>query len=143
MGALGGAAGSTGDAGGSGGRASASMSESSGTSGAGTGGTTNQGPVTWPLINGVQWADTDGNPIQAHGGGMLRVGQDYYWFGENRNANGSFYAVSAYRSRDVRRWAARERRVDDELRCRAESGQRGAPQGSLQRCHPKLRHVEE
>jgi hypothetical protein len=52
----------------------------------------------------VQWADTEGNPIQAHGGGMLKVGDDYYWFGENRNPNGSFYAVSAYRSRDLRRW---------------------------------------
>lgn len=61
-------------------------------------------PVTWPLIVGIQWADTDGNPIQAHGGGMLKVGDDYYWFGENRNPDGTFYAVSAYRSRDLRRW---------------------------------------
>jgi hypothetical protein len=56
------------------------------------------------LINGVQWADTDGNPIQAHGGGLLKVDDDYYWFGENRNPDGTFYAVSAYRSRDLRRW---------------------------------------
>lgn len=60
--------------------------------------------VDWPLINGVQWADTDGNPIQAHGGGMLKVGEDYYWYGENRNPDGTFYAVSAYRSRDLRSW---------------------------------------
>lgn len=60
--------------------------------------------VTWPLINGIQWADVDGQPIQAHGGGMLKVGDDYYWFGENRNPDGTFYAVSAYRSRDLRRW---------------------------------------
>ncbi len=58
----------------------------------------------WPLINGIQWADTEGNPIQAHGGGMLKVGDDYYWFGENRNPDGTFYAVSAYRSRDLKRW---------------------------------------
>lgn len=68
-------------------------------------------PVAWPIINGVQWADTAGNPIQAHGGGALQVGDDYYWFGENRNADGSFYAVSAYRSRDLQRWE----RVNDVL----------------------------
>jgi hypothetical protein len=75
---------------------------SSGGAGAGAGGAPQ--PVDWPLINGVQWADTDGKPIQAHGGGMLEVDGYYYWFGENRNANGSFHAVSAYRSRDLARW---------------------------------------
>lgn len=83
----------------------ASTGATSSTGGAtSTGGTTGNPPVTWPLINGVQWADTDGDPIQAHGGGLLQVGEDYYWFGENRNPDGTFYAVSAYRSRDLRRW---------------------------------------
>lgn len=91
---------STTDAGGtsSGGVASTTAATTSTT---GSGG---EPPVTWPLINGVQWADTDKNPIQAHGGGVLKVGDDYYWFGENRNPDGTFYAVSAYRSRDLRRW---------------------------------------
>ncbi|HEY3494397.1 MAG TPA: RICIN domain-containing protein [Polyangiaceae bacterium] len=61
-------------------------------------------PVDWPLINGVQWADTEGNPIQAHGGGIVEADGYYYWFGENRNPDGTFYAVSAYRSRDLVRW---------------------------------------
>lgn len=61
----------------------------------------------WPQINGVQWADTDGNPIQAHGGGVLKVGADYYWFGENRNPDGTFFAVSAYRSQDLKQWEFR------------------------------------
>ena len=60
--------------------------------------------ATWPLVNGVQWADTDGRPIQAHGGGMLKVGAHYYWFGENRNPDGTFFAVSAYRSTDLMNW---------------------------------------
>ncbi len=77
-----------------------------------TGGSAGLDPVTWPLINGVQWADTEGNPIQAHGGGLLKVGEDYYWFGENRNPDGTFLAVSAYRSRDLRRWE----HVNDVLR---------------------------
>lgn len=100
---------STSSTGGSGGTNSVSTT-SNGTSSGGAGGTSSSTtgeplPVTWPLINGVQWADTSGNPIQAHGGGMLKVGEDYYWFGENRNPDGTFYAVSAYRSRDLRRWA--------------------------------------
>ena len=75
---------------------------------AGTGGTppTPNG-TSEPLVNGIQWADTSGKPIQAHGGGMLKVADYYYWFGENRNDNGSFYAVSAYRSRDLRNWEFR------------------------------------
>jgi hypothetical protein len=73
-----------------------------GAGGGGSGGTPE--PADFPLVNGVQWADTAGNPIQAHGGGILKVGEDYYWFGENRNPDGTFYAVSAYRSRDLVRW---------------------------------------
>lgn len=61
-------------------------------------------PPAFPLVNGVQWADTEGNPIQAHGGGILEVDGYYYWFGENRNPDNSFRAVSAYRSRDLMRW---------------------------------------
>jgi hypothetical protein len=58
----------------------------------------------WPVINGVQWADVAGKPIQAHGGGVLVAGGEYYWFGENRNSDSTFYAVSAYRSRDLMHW---------------------------------------
>lgn len=59
------------------------------------------------IVNGLQWADTSGNLIQAHGGGMIKVGSYYYWFGENRNANGTFYAVSCYRSSDLINWEFR------------------------------------
>lgn len=80
-------------------------SSAGGTGGSsGTGGSPDPGPADWPLINGIQWADTAGNPIQAHGGGVLEVDGYYYWFGENRNPDGTFYAVSAYRSRDLVRW---------------------------------------
>jgi len=82
-----------------------------GTGGAGgapsAGGAPNPGGSSEPLVNGIQWADTSGKPIQAHGGGMIKVADYYYWFGENRNPNGSFYAVSAYRSRDLRNWEFR------------------------------------
>jgi len=56
------------------------------------------------LINAIQWADTSGNPIQAHGGGMIKVGTYYYWFGENRDDTGHFKGVSCYRSTDLVNW---------------------------------------
>lgn len=98
--------------GGSGGIASASggaSGDTGGASGEGAGGTEASGGNTntlpdWPLINGVQWADTSGEPIQAHGGGILKVGQYYFFLGENRNPDNSFRAVSLYRSTDLRTW---------------------------------------
>jgi len=60
--------------------------------------------ATWPLVNGVQWADSAGNAIQAHGGSVLAVGRYYYWFGERRNSKGTFAAIAAYRSPDLVRW---------------------------------------
>ena len=77
--------------------------------GAGAGGSSGGAAVpTEPIVNGIQWADTMGKPIQAHGGGMIKVDDYYYWFGENRNSNGSFYAVSSYRSRDLHHWEFRK-----------------------------------
>jgi len=62
-------------------------------------------PVT--VTNGTQFTDTAGNVLHAHGGGVLKVGSYYYWFGENRNANNTFRAVSVYRSTDLRNWEFR------------------------------------
>jgi hypothetical protein len=62
-------------------------------------------PVT--VTNGTQFTDTSGNVLHAHGGGVLKVGDYYYWFGENRNPNGTFKAVSAYRSQDLKNWEFR------------------------------------
>jgi hypothetical protein len=59
------------------------------------------------LVNGLQWADTAGNPIHAHGGGIIKVDAFYYWCGENRNPDFSFKAVSCYRSSDLRNWEFR------------------------------------
>lgn len=59
------------------------------------------------ILNGIQAATTAGAAVQAHGGGMLKVGSYYYWFGENRNSDSTFYAVSCYRSTDLRNWEFR------------------------------------
>lgn len=59
------------------------------------------------IQNGIQFKDTSGNVIHAHGGGVIKVGSYYYWFGENRNADGTFKAVSCYRSTDLKTWEFR------------------------------------
>eukprot|EP00262_Sarcandra_glabra_P002259 TRINITY_DN1251_c1_g1_i1.p1 TRINITY_DN1251_c1_g1~~TRINITY_DN1251_c1_g1_i1.p1 ORF type:complete len:468 (-),score=62.81 TRINITY_DN1251_c1_g1_i1:228-1631(-) len=64
-----------------------------------------------------QWLDTDGNPIQAHGGGLLYVEslETYYWYGENKDGetynahiNGparvDIIGVSCYSSKDLWTW---------------------------------------
>ncbi len=60
--------------------------------------------TTQTVMNAIQWADTNGNPIQAHGGGMIKAGSYYYWFGENRDDTGHFQGVSCYRSTDLKNW---------------------------------------
>ncbi|MEO3746422.1 RICIN domain-containing protein [Plantactinospora sp. B5E13] len=62
-------------------------------------------PVT--VTNGTQFTDTNGNVLHAHGGGVLKVGAYHYWFGENRNPDNTFRAVSVYRSTDLRTWEFR------------------------------------
>lgn len=63
--------------------------------------------ATVTVTNGTQFRDTAGNPVQAHGGGVLKVGDYYYWFGENRNTDNTFRYVSVYRSTDLRTWEFR------------------------------------
>ncbi|HEY8471682.1 MAG TPA: RICIN domain-containing protein [Natronosporangium sp.] len=62
-------------------------------------------PVTVPV--GEQFTDNRGAVIHAHGGGIIKVGEFYYWFGENRHPNNQFRAVSVWRSTDLRNWEFR------------------------------------
>lgn len=59
------------------------------------------------IANGTQFTDSSGSPVHAHGGGVLKVGSYYYWFGENRNADNTFRYVDAYRSTDLKNWEFR------------------------------------
>ncbi|MEW2613866.1 RICIN domain-containing protein [Streptomyces sp. NPDC047880] len=59
------------------------------------------------VTNGTRFTDTSGNPVHAHGGGVLKVGSFYYWFGEHRNADNTFRYVDAYRSTDLKNWEFR------------------------------------
>ncbi|KDR85274.1 hypothetical protein GALMADRAFT_131985 [Galerina marginata CBS 339.88] len=57
------------------------------------------------IVPGAAWTDTTGNVIQAHGGGFLKVGSTYYWFGEDKSHNSAlFKAVSCYTSSDLVTW---------------------------------------
>jgi hypothetical protein len=57
---------------------------------------------------GALWPDTEGVHINAHGGGMLAVGETIYWFGEHKVAgkagNKAMVGVSCYSSRDLVTW---------------------------------------
>ena len=71
--------------------------------------------------SGEPWLDTDGNVIDAHGGGFLQVGDTYYWYGSQRNGWGWYTRVGArgrrtlecchdgginvYSSKDLYSWA--------------------------------------
>ncbi|MCX4814738.1 RICIN domain-containing protein [Streptomyces sp. NBC_01239] len=63
--------------------------------------------ATQTITNGTQFTDTSGNPVHAHGGGVIKVGSYYYWFGEDRNADNTFKYVDAYRSTDLKNWEFR------------------------------------
>jgi hypothetical protein len=54
---------------------------------------------------GEVWNDTDGNPIQAHGGGILARDGVYYWYGEDKTYGaGNAVGVHCYSSRDLAAW---------------------------------------
>ena len=53
------------------------------------------------ITNGTQFTDTSGNVVHAHGGGVIKVGSFYYWFGENRVTK----YVDVYRSTDLKTWS--------------------------------------
>ncbi|MFD1658788.1 RICIN domain-containing protein [Streptomyces caeni] len=60
------------------------------------------------VTNGTQFTDTSGAVVHAHGGGVIKVGSYYYWFGEDRNADNTFRYVDAYRSTDLKNWEFRK-----------------------------------
>jgi len=65
---------------------------------------------------GVIWLDTDGKPIQAHGGGILYENGIYYWYGENKDSENyldeskgflhrvDVIGISCYSSTDLLNW---------------------------------------
>jgi hypothetical protein len=58
---------------------------------------------------GKIWPDDRGKHIQAHGGGIIKVGDTYYWFGEDRSEDNPprIPVVSCYASKDLAHWQFR------------------------------------
>jgi hypothetical protein len=67
-----------------------------------------------PVIHpGETWPDNRGQHIQAHGGGILKLGKVYYWFGEDRsmgNTRSNRY-VACYVSTNLVQWTFRNQVV--------------------------------
>ena len=58
---------------------------------------------------GEVWLDDRGEHIQAHGGGIIKLGDTYYWFGEDRSQglDPSRRYVGCYSSKDLAHWTFR------------------------------------
>src|ERR1700677_1519113 len=66
---------------------------------------------------GQPWLDDRGTPIQAHGGGITKVDDTYYWFGEDRSEDNppGIPVISCYSSKDLVNWTYRNKveKADD------------------------------
>jgi hypothetical protein len=60
---------------------------------------------------GEIWPDDQGRHVQAHGGGIIRLQDTYYWFGEDRSQglDRDKRYVSCYASKDLAQWTFRNR----------------------------------
>jgi hypothetical protein len=56
------------------------------------------------FLPGRLWCDSDGQRIQAHGGGVLRHDGKWWWYGEDRSKGYVAIGVSAYVSKDLLHW---------------------------------------
>ncbi len=62
---------------------------------------------------GEVWPDNRGQHVQAHGGGIIKLGNTYYWFGEDRSQglDPEKRYVACYASTDLAHWTFRNRVV--------------------------------
>lgn len=69
------------------------------------------------IINDRFWKDSSGAPIYSQGGGVLQVGDTYYWYGvkyagalsyaansSNNNSDTTFAGITTYSSKDLVNW---------------------------------------
>jgi hypothetical protein len=93
---------------------------------------------------GEPWLDNRGLHIQAHGGGIIKLSNNYYWFGEDRSQglDKSKRYVSCYTSTNLAHWIFRNQVL--KLADPENWGPRRVverPQSLLQRPNQDLRHV--
>ena len=55
------------------------------------------------IRSGELWPDDQGQHINAHGGGVMKYGDTYYWFGEHKSDHTSdaLVGVTCYASKDL------------------------------------------
>jgi beta-xylosidase len=55
---------------------------------------------------GETWPDENGHHVQAHGGGIIKIKDTYYWYGEERSQglDSNMRYVSCYTSKDLMNW---------------------------------------
>lgn len=58
------------------------------------------------IRSGELWPDESGTHINAHGGGILKFGDTYYWFGEHKSdhTSSALVGVTCYASTDMLNW---------------------------------------
>jgi hypothetical protein len=60
------------------------------------------------LATGITFTDTDGNAVDAHGGGIIQVGDTFYlhglYFPPGQPTGSAFHGVSMYSSQDLATW---------------------------------------
>lgn len=61
------------------------------------------------IRSGAVWPDNRGIHINAHGGGVLRSGDTFYWFGEHKadTTSSAMVGVTCYSSKDLEHWTYR------------------------------------
>jgi hypothetical protein len=92
--------GTTAGAGGGGGNGGAGSSGTSGCSGP-------VGTISGALATGVAFMDTDGERVNAHGGGIIKMGDTFYMHGMyflSTTTDNNFVGFSMYSSRDLATW---------------------------------------
>jgi hypothetical protein len=90
-----------------GGAGAGGASGSSGTAGTGGCALGPRGTISGSLATGVTFMDTDGNRVNAHGGGIIRVGDTFYMHGMyflDTTTDNNFYGFRMYSSKDLAIW---------------------------------------
>jgi hypothetical protein len=80
---------------------------SSGEAGTGTSCSGPVGTFSGAVTDGIAFMDTDGKRVNAHGGGVIQVGDTFYMHGEYFPPGGTdndFHGVSMYSSKDLSTW---------------------------------------
>jgi beta-xylosidase len=61
--------------------------------------------ANYPTLSpGSSWTASNGHHIQAHGGGVIKVGGTYYWHGEDKTQGSAFQNVNCYSSTNLVDW---------------------------------------